>query len=474
MFAVTYLGQQGWLVRGDRAHVLVDPLLTDEYSPGFAAVIDPPRSIALAAMPPIDAIVLSHEHADHVSLPSLAGIDRRVPVVMPARAASTIRDAITALGFRVVPGRAGDRFSIGDLALGYHGNARAGSRLDWEVTCLQIHVAGRDGSFFTYVDTWPDDATLAGLGPIGVFVHANNTMDWSCLELGGVTAPSTLEVVAELAAAEATWWRGRTAPELTTIVGPGLAFHGRDAWMNQILTVRSDDLCAALAAAAPNRRYRAPAPGETVELRAGRVVAIRPRAPFVRPVRRRPGPRRLPARRALLTDFEPACGERSIAPAEWSPLLAGLGELAAYLYRRELFHALLAADGAPRPAEMALVLRCDRRDLAHVFAYRPEACRFERVECHDPLGTYAVGLECWASDLVRVLVGRQLPQRLLGHLRTWSALRPPLSPLFAVWGFFDALHRPAAAAAFYGELAARLADQEPVVAAGRGRLRRAR
>jgi hypothetical protein len=122
--------------------------------------------------------------------------------------------------------------------------------------------------------------------------------------------------------------------------------------------------------------------------------------------------------------------------------------------------------GKRRPA-FALVLRCDHDDTAHVFEYQPEACRFTRVTAPAPLASYALGLECWASDLWRVLVGRQLPQRLLGHLRTWSFSPTSLSPLFAVWGFFDALHRPDAAAAFYGALVAELRDRPPEVTAGR-------
>src|SRR5689334_20476869 len=78
MFSVTYLGQQGWLIAGARGRILVDPLLTDEYSPGFQAAIYPPRAFDHARFPPIDAVVLSHEHADHLSVPSLALLDRRI------------------------------------------------------------------------------------------------------------------------------------------------------------------------------------------------------------------------------------------------------------------------------------------------------------------------------------------------------------------------------------------------------------
>lgn len=477
MFSVTYLGHQGWLICGGDSRILVDPLLTDEYSPGFSAEIYPPRRFAMRRFPPVDAVVLSHEHADHLSLPSLALLDRAVPVVLPARSARPLRDAIAALGFRVVASRTGDRFAVGDLDVALLGGVAPRAQLDWEVTNLQILIADRagHGSFFTYVDGWPTGDVLAAVqrrvGTPAVVCHANNAMDWSCLEIGpGRSAPPTAEdFAAEILAAEASWWSGG-GPEVSAICGPGLAFRGPDAWMNQILCVDSQRVRDALAVRAPSRVFRAPAPGETIELVCGRVQRIAPRAVFVRALERAAWPSLAIRRRAVIEDYPPACGERGLSDPAWSDMLDELDRLAAFLYRRELFHAVLALDraalGGRKPA-FALVLRCDRDDTARVFEYQPEACRFTPVAVAQPLERYALGLECWAADLWRVLVGRQLPQRLLGHLRTWSFSPVPLSPLFAVWGFFDALHRPAAAAAFYGELVGRLRDQPPVVPAGR-------
>lgn len=478
MFSVTYLGHQGWLIQSSRSRVLVDPLLTDEYSPGFSAVIHPPRRFDLRRFPPVDAVVLSHEHADHLNLPSLALLDRAVPIVLPARSARALHDAVAGLGFRVVASRTGDRFAIGELDIALLGGAAPGAQLDWEVTNLHILITdrARHGSFYTYVDGWPTAEALAAVrrtaGTLGVLCHANNAMDWSCLEAGPRRAPppTAQQFADEILAAEARWWAGGAPPRVSAICGPGLAFRGGDAWMNQILCVDSERVCEALRARAPDRVFRAPAPGETVELVAGAVRRIAPRASFVHALPRAAWPSlRVARRRALIDDFAPACGERSLDEAAWRDVVGELDRLAAFLYRRELFHAVLALDrlalGGRRPA-FALVLRCDRDDTARVFEYRPEANRFAPVAAPRPFESYALGLECWAPDLWRVLVGRMLPQRLLGHLRTWSASPAPLSPLFAVWGFFDALHRPAAAAAFYGELVHRLRDRPPVVRAG--------
>lgn len=477
MFSVTYLGHQGWLIQDGHGRILVDPLLTDEYSPGFSAEIYPPRRFDLRRFPPVDAVVLSHEHADHLSLPSLALLDRAVPIVLPARSARALHDAVAGLGFHVVPSRAGDRLTVGNLEVALFGGATPQPQLDWEVTNLQILIAdrARHGSFFTYVDGWPTAETLAAIqqmvGRLGVLCHANNAMDWSCLEggPGRLPSPTAYELAAEIAGAEASWW-GDGAPAVSAICGPGLAFRGDDAWMNQILCVDSERVCDALRALAPDRVFRAPVAGETVKLVRGAVRRIAPHAPFVRALDRAAWPSlRVAHPRAWIEDFAPACGERSFDDAVWSALLAQLDQLAGFLYRRELFHAVLALDrarGKRKPA-FALVLRCDRDDTAHVFEYQPEASRFLRVTTARPFETYALGLECWASDLWRVLVGEMLPQRLLGHLCTWSFSPAPLSPLFAVWGFFDALHRPAAAAAFYGVLVRQLRDRPALVPAGR-------
>jgi beta-lactamase family protein len=478
MFSVTYLGHQGWLVSGEASRVLIDPLLTEEYSPGFQATIYPPRKLTFSKFPPIDAIILSHEHSDHVNLPSLRLLDRRIPLLFPERSSLAIRTVISQLGFQVVPTAVGDRFSIGDLTIRLLGGEHRDDDLEEEWANLQILIADRrgDGSFFTYVDGWPTAATLAliqqTVGRIGVFCHVNNTMDWSCLEGGKTAIPplSTIDYAARIIAAEAGWWQNRGSPELTVICGPGLVFLGRDAWMNQILRADSERVCMALRALAPERAFRSPLPGETMAFKGGNLQRIAARTPFLSTLGRARWPTRV--RRKPLTvleDFEPTCGQYTLEEQEWSGLFQEIDKLASFLYGRSLFRTLHALDdhdlGKRKPA-FALVLRCDDKESAQVCEYEPNASRFRVVSCAAPIETYAVGFECWATDLLRVMNGQLLPQRLLGHLRTWSFSPKPLSALQSVWRFFDSLHRPDAALSFYAELPG-LKSDHPIIRPGR-------
>jgi hypothetical protein len=52
----------------------------------------------------------------------------------------------------------------------------------------------------------------------------------------------------------------------------------------------------------------------------------------------------------------------------------------------------------------------------------PSACAFHRVDVDDPESEYLLGLECWASDLLRVLRGDYGPIALtFGRARLWNA-----------------------------------------------------
>ena len=84
-FSVTYIGHATLLLRFAGVNVLTDPMFSERASPfrwaGPKRVRAP--AIALADLPKIDAIALSHNHYDHMDLPSLRQLrDRWDPPII--------------------------------------------------------------------------------------------------------------------------------------------------------------------------------------------------------------------------------------------------------------------------------------------------------------------------------------------------------------------------------------------------------
>ena len=77
--AITFVGQATMLIRTADCTVLTDPFFSDRASPlSFAG----PRRVRapglpIEALPPLDAILLSHNHYDHMDLASLRALRRR-------------------------------------------------------------------------------------------------------------------------------------------------------------------------------------------------------------------------------------------------------------------------------------------------------------------------------------------------------------------------------------------------------------
>ena len=83
---VTWLGHSTMLVAIDRALFLTDPVFSKRVSPlsfaGPARFHAPP--LALDALPPLDAVVLSHDHFDHLDRSAVLALARTgVPLVVP-------------------------------------------------------------------------------------------------------------------------------------------------------------------------------------------------------------------------------------------------------------------------------------------------------------------------------------------------------------------------------------------------------
>ncbi|MET0135927.1 MAG: MBL fold metallo-hydrolase, partial [Kibdelosporangium sp.] len=84
---ITWYGHATALVEIDGARVLIDPVWSDRVSP--SSVVGPkrlhPMPLTIDELPPVDAIVISHDHYDHLDLPTLRGLLRtqKAPFLVP-------------------------------------------------------------------------------------------------------------------------------------------------------------------------------------------------------------------------------------------------------------------------------------------------------------------------------------------------------------------------------------------------------
>lgn len=87
--AVTWVGHASWVVRTGGLTVLTDPVWSRRIL-GTPARITP-VGVRWADLPPVDAVVISHNHYDHLDLPTLRRLPRHTPLFVPAGLAAWCR-----------------------------------------------------------------------------------------------------------------------------------------------------------------------------------------------------------------------------------------------------------------------------------------------------------------------------------------------------------------------------------------------
>ena len=80
--ALTWIGHATCVVQIGDLVVLTDPVWSRRI-PGVRPRLTPP-GLALAELPTVDAVVISHDHFDHLDAPTIRRLDRGVPVLVPA------------------------------------------------------------------------------------------------------------------------------------------------------------------------------------------------------------------------------------------------------------------------------------------------------------------------------------------------------------------------------------------------------
>ncbi|MFT5291957.1 MAG: UDP-MurNAc hydroxylase [Planctomycetota bacterium] len=111
----TLIGHATFLIETGAGNLLTDPVFFDPFEEG-TVVSCPRREVDLDALPALDAVFISHRHLDHLDLPSLAALDRALPVFCPAD--PFVLSALQQLGFADVrPLASFEAVRLGDLEL---------------------------------------------------------------------------------------------------------------------------------------------------------------------------------------------------------------------------------------------------------------------------------------------------------------------------------------------------------------------
>ncbi len=115
---ITYIGHATLLLELAGARVLTDPNFESRLG-GFLSRVSAP-GIALDALPPLDALLLTHAHADHLSFKSLRLLPRDIPLYAPPAVARWLARK----GFaHAIPLDDGEAVTIGDALRVHTGRA---------------------------------------------------------------------------------------------------------------------------------------------------------------------------------------------------------------------------------------------------------------------------------------------------------------------------------------------------------------
>ena len=155
---IVRLGQAGFEISTATTRIAIDPFSSDYPGRLLPAVIDAEE---LASM---DAVLVSHEHADHLDLPLLAAMpESHTRVVVPAPLAERVRHSLP--DREIVEARDGDVVTIGDVSI---------------TPVAALHGVHMHDAYSFGVDSRGDHSYLGYIIEIGgrVLFHAGDAIDY--------------------------------------------------------------------------------------------------------------------------------------------------------------------------------------------------------------------------------------------------------------------------------------------------------
>ena len=481
MLSTTFLGHQGWLFQSKSSSFLVDPLLCEEF--GHAQALEyrvyPPRVFNFECFPKIDGVVLTHEHDDHFDVPSLARLDRAIPIFLSSRSSVAARQILKEMGFTVHPLLPGQKLQFGDLELtpfcGDHVRVNSGD--EWDTLPFFVRHLGGSGNFFSMVDITLTEqqiqwARARDSRPV-VMTWTNNALDWSHMTDFLESKNATKECFIKMGVDHKLITSGWGTPAAILMCAGGFTFYGDRAWLNhRVFCVDNAAVCQQMSRLYPKEQFHVARPGQTFLMEGHRLKRVLDDTPFLTTAPPETWPARGPVRdkneTTAIVDYAPATGRREMENGDNELLERRLQDFAGSLVGGTIFkglHSLLHDQATGRIPTFALALRDGSAGERRVYEYVPSDCAFVRGKAN-PEETYLAGMECWGTDLLAILGGDLGPIALnFGRARLWNAL--PDRFFFDLFAEFHRvshpLRRPAEYLRTYQRLLAKCANAAPTI-----------
>lgn len=447
---ITFLGHQGWHFEQEGRGFLLDPILEHMGNGATRLPVWPRRRLDLAKFEPLDAVIISHEHADHFSLETLAALPRRIRILVPDLASSAMTSAIAELGFSVERFRALSSFTIGAIRV----TALPGLYNTLEPDAYALLMQDATGaSFLTAIDTvaHPDVcAWLAQHCPNRTLDNLTNNFVESRAAL--INEPGSHTRSRAVVAGNMLEFVDRFLPRRAVISGQGWSFEGAQRDFNHcFFSVDNRWLTAAATTLAPHVEWFEGTPGLRFVLHGDRLQAGQSTRVTVT---ERQDREFRPASVSRAEPFRPWTGQREIPPERLR---------AVKTFLTERYGQILGAH-APRLMEKLYYLKCTGLDAAaptlavvlrnaaarHTFEFDYGHLTFREVPSTDR--SWAAGFEIWASDLELLLEAREEVFLVYeSAVRPWSLVSDGFEPaaLIECFMWFTPRFRPQEFLAFY-------------------------
>lgn len=148
---MTYIGHATLLLEIGGKRILTDP----NFDPSLARMLRRvcPPGVALDALPTLDAVLVTHAHADHLSFTSLAALQQDVPIFAPGPVAEWLRGSGYPQATGIDPGGA---LNLGSLTIHATIAAHRGNRYGydhWRSAANMYLLVAPDRSCFFAGDT---------------------------------------------------------------------------------------------------------------------------------------------------------------------------------------------------------------------------------------------------------------------------------------------------------------------------------